>query len=138
MLDESGLQDAIRHYVTGFAKRSGIRVKLDLSPDLVRLPRSMELSLFRVVQESLTNIQRHSGSRQARIRIERDPLSITLEVSDKGRGASLGGPRRTRGLRGTGVGISSMQERVRQMGGRMEIKSDSEGTTVRVTVPTKE
>ena len=139
MLDESGLEDALRDYVEGFAKRSGIRVKLDLSPDLGRLPRNTELSLFRVVQESLTNIQRHSGSSQARIRIERDPKGITLEVSDKGRKA----PRRERNrsqefsLR-TGVGIPSMDERVKQIGGRMEIKFGSEGTTVRVMVPLNE
>jgi PAS domain S-box-containing protein len=139
MLDESGLEDAIRDYVEGFAKRSGIRVKLDLSPDLGRLPRNTELSLFRVVQESLTNIQRHSGSRQATIRIERHSRSITLEVSDKGRRASRSGRKRTRGFSlGTGVGIPSMDERVKQIGGRMEINSDGEGTTVRVTVPENE
>jgi PAS domain S-box-containing protein len=136
MLDESGLEDAIRDYVEGFAKRSGIRVKLDLSPELGRLPRNMELSLFRVVQESLTNTQRHSGGRQAKIRIERDSRSITLEVSDKRRKTIHNGRKRTRGFpEGTGVGISSMNERVKQIGGRMEIKSGSEGTTVRVTVP---
>jgi signal transduction histidine kinase len=139
MLDESGLEDAVRDYVEGFAKRSGIRVKLDLSPNLGRSPRNVELALFRVVQESLTNIQRHSGSRQARIRIERDPKGITLEVSDKGRRASRSGRKRTRGFSsGTGVGIPSMGERVKQIGGQMEIKSDSEGTTVLVTVPANE
>jgi signal transduction histidine kinase len=96
----------------------------------------MELSLFRVVQESLTNTQRHSGGRQAKIRIERDSRSITLEVSDKRRKTIHNGRKRTRGFpEGTGVGISSMNERVKQIGGRMEIKSGSEGTTVRVTVP---
>lgn len=139
MLDESGLEDAIRYYVEGFVKRSGIRVKLNLPPDLGRLPRNMELSLFRVVQESLTNIQRHSGSRQARIRIKRDPRSITLEVSDKGRRTSRTGRDRTRGFAaGAGVGIPSMDERVKQIGGQMEIRSDNEGTTVLVTVPAGE
>jgi PAS domain S-box-containing protein len=135
MLDESGLEDAIRIYVEGFAKRSGIRVKLDLSPSFGRLPRNTELSLFRVVQESLTNIQRHSGSRVAKIRIERDQRSLTLEVSDSGRGGSRRVRKKARSVPlETGVGISSMAERVKQIGGRMEIKSGSEGTTVRVTV----
>ncbi len=139
MLDESGLEDAIRDYVEGFADRSGIKVKLDFSGDLGRLPRDMELSLFRVVQESLTNVQRHSGSRKARIRIERDPKRITLEVSDEGRKASGNRRNRSREFRSkTGVGIPSMDERVKQIGGRMEIKSGSEGTTVRVTVPVNE
>jgi signal transduction histidine kinase len=139
MLDEAGLEDAIRNYVEGFADRSGIKVKLDFSGDLGRLPRDMELPLFRVVQESLTNVQRHSGSRKARIRIERDPKCITLEVSDEGRKAS--GNRRNRGrefLSKTGVGIPSMDERVKQIGGRMEIKFGGKGTTVRVTVPVNE
>jgi len=139
MLDGSGLEDAIRDYVEGFADRSRIKVKLDFSGDLGRLPRDMELSLFRVVQESLTNVQRHSGSRKARIRIERDPKRITLEVSDEGRKASGNRRNRNREFRSkTGVGIPSMDERVKQIGGRMEIKSGNEGTTVRVTVPVNE
>jgi len=139
MLDESGLEDAIRDYVEGFADRSGIKVQLEFSGDLARLPRDMELSLFRVAQESLTNVQRHSGSRKARIRIERDPKSITLEVSDEGRKASGNRRNRSREFQSrTGVGIPSMDERVRQIGGRMEIKSGKEGTTVRVTVPVNE
>ena len=136
MLDESGLEDAIREYVEGFAKRSGIRVKLELPPDLGRMPRNIELSLFRVVQECLTNIQRHSGSRQAKIRIRRDPKRITLEVSDRGRRSSSRARTRTGGFPvGTGVGIQSMDERVRQIGGKMEFETGSSGTTVRVTVP---
>jgi two-component system, NarL family, sensor kinase len=139
MLEQFGLEDAIRDYVEGLSKRSGIKVKLDLSPNLGRLPRDTELALFRVVQEGLTNVQRHSGSRQARIRIERDPKGIKLEVSDKGPGRSRTG---RKGIGGfpfeTGVGISSMNERVKQIGGRMEIKSASEGTTVLVTVPVNE
>lgn len=139
MLDESGLDDAIRDYVEGFSKRSGIRVKLDLPPDLRRMPREIELSLFRVAQESLTNIQRHSGSHQAKIRIVRDPKSVTLEVSDKGRKISGSGRKSTRRFTsGVGVGIPSMNERVRQVGGRLEIELGSAGTTVRVTIPTND
>jgi two-component system NarL family sensor kinase len=93
------------------------------------------LALFRVVQEALTNIQRHSGSQQAKIRIERDS-SLTLEISDPGRGASARGPtgKEEPGFK-SGVGISSMQERVTLIGGRLEIDSTSHGTTVRVTIP---
>jgi len=86
MLDEAGLEDALRHYVKGFAERTGIEVELEISPRLGRMKPGVELALFRVVQESLTNIQRHSGSFQAKIRIERDPRKITLEISDKGSG----------------------------------------------------
>jgi signal transduction histidine kinase len=136
MLDESGLEDAIRDYVEGFVKRSGIRVKLEVSPDPGRLPREVELSLFRVVQESLTNIQRHSGSHQARIRIVSNAKRITLEISDKGRKIPRGGLKSTRGFTsGVGVGIPSMYERVQQVGGRFEIDSGGLGTTIRVTVP---
>jgi signal transduction histidine kinase len=94
------------------------------------------LALFRVVQESLTNIQRHSGSPQAKIRIERDPGKITLEISDKGSGIS-GSPRRRNGKMsfGLGVGIPSMHERVTLIGGQLDIESSSSGTTVCVTIP---
>ena len=136
MLDESGLEDAIRDYVEGFVKRSGIRVKLEVSPDPGRLPREVELSLFRVVQESLTNIQRHSGSHQARIRIVSNAKRVTLEISDKGRKIPRGGLKSARGFTsGVGVGIPSMYERVQQVGGRFEIDSGGVGTTIRVTVP---
>jgi two-component system NarL family sensor kinase len=96
----------------------------------------VELALFRVVQESLTNIQRHSGSLQAKIRMDRDPGKITLEVSDKGNGIPGKLRRRNGGLPfRLGVGIPSMHERVRLIGGRLDIESSSSGTTVRVTIP---
>ena len=136
MLDEAGLEDAIRHYTGGFTERTGIEVELEISPRLGRMKPHVELALFRVVQESLTNIQRHSGSPQAKIRIERDPGKITLEISDKGSGIS-GSPRRRNGKMsfGLGVGIPSMHERVKQIGGRLDVDSSSRGTTVRVTIP---
>jgi PAS domain S-box-containing protein len=135
VLDEAGLGDAIRDYVKGFTKRSGIQVELEMSPRLGRMPRDVELGLFRVVQESLTNIQRHSGSEQAKIRILRNS-DLTLEISDRGRGISADGNRRKEEARfEVGVGIPSMQERVKLIGGRLEIDSTSDGTTVRVTIP---
>jgi PAS domain S-box-containing protein len=136
MLDEAGLEDAIRHYAGGFTERTGIEVELEISPRLGRMKPHVELALFRVVQESLTNIQRHSGSPQAKIRIGRDPGKITLEVSDKGSGIS--GSLRRRNAKvsfGPGVGIPSMHERVTLIDGQLDIESNSNGTTVRVTIP---
>jgi PAS domain S-box-containing protein len=134
-LHESGLEDAIRDYVKGFTKRSGIQVELEISPSVGQMERNIELALFRVVQESLTNIQRHSGSQQAKIRIDRNS-DLTLEVSDFGRGvpASDQGGKEEPQFK-VGVGILSMQERVKLVGGRLDIDSTSHGTIVRVTVP---
>ena len=137
-LDQAGLGDAIRDYVDGFTKRSGIQMELELSPHLGRMERDVELALFRVVQESLTNIQRHSGSQRAMIRIHRNS-NLTLEISDLGRGLSASvqsGKEEPRFE--VGVGIPSMQERVKLIGGRLEIDSTSHGTTVRVTIPLQE
>jgi PAS domain S-box-containing protein len=135
VLDEAGLGDAIRDYVRGFNKRSGIRVELDLSPRLKRMTRDVELVLFRVVQESLTNIQRHSGSQQAKIRIDRNS-HLTLEISDRGQGASARVSREKKQISfKRGVGIPSMQQRVKLIGGRLDIDSTGQGTTVRVTIP---
>src|SRR4029077_4894383 len=89
VLDEAGLEEAIRDYVSGFARRSGIQVELKLSPRLGRMARDVELGLFRVGRESLSNIQRHSGNQRARIRIDRNP-DLTLEISDRARGNSAG------------------------------------------------
>jgi PAS domain S-box-containing protein len=135
VLDEAGLGDAIRDYVKGFTKRSGIQVELELSPRVGRMARDVELALFRVVQESLTNIQRHSGSERAKIRIHRNS-DLTLEISDLGRGVFASVQRGKEEPRfEDGVGIPSMQERVKLIGGRLEIASSGHGTTVRVTIP---
>jgi len=135
VLDAAGLGDAIRDYVNGFTKRSGIRVELELSPSVGRMPQDVELALFRVVQEALTNIQRHSGSQRAKIRIDRNS-DLTLEISDRGHGTSVSRQRRKEEPRlGIGVGVPSMQERVNLIGGRFEIDSTSHGTTVRVAIP---
>jgi PAS domain S-box-containing protein len=136
MLDEAGLEDAIRHYADGFTERTGIEVDLEISPRLGRMKADSEMALFRVVQESLTNIQRHSGSPQAKIRMERNQGMITVEISDKGSGIP-GNLRRQNGKLsfGLGVGIPSMHERVKLIGGQLDIESSSSGTTVRVTIP---
>jgi PAS domain S-box-containing protein len=135
VLDAAGLCDAVRDYVYGFAKRSGVHVELELPGRLGRMPRDVELALFRVVQEALTNIQRHSGSQQAKVRIHSN-ANLALEISDRGHGASaLSHGEREVPRFGMGVGISSMQERVRLIGGRLDIESTNQGTTVRVTMP---
>jgi signal transduction histidine kinase len=135
VLDQSGLADAIRDFVDGFTKRTGIRVNLELPPQLGRLARDIELTLYRVVQEALTNIQRHSGSQVATVRIAPNS-NLTLEVSDRGKGAIAGlGQRKVEARFRIGVGIASMKERVRLVGGRLDIESGNEGTTVRATIP---
>lgn len=135
MLERGGSVDAIRDYAGRFAKRSGIRVELKLSRSVGRLSRDIDLALFRVVQEGLINIQRHSGGQRAKIQLYRNS-DLTLEISDPGRGASADVPRGKDGPRfKAGVGIASMQERVNLIGGRLEIDSTNQGTTVRVTIP---
>ncbi len=139
LLDELGLAAAIADYVTGFAKRSGVRVALDAPPDFERLPGEVELALFRVVQESLGNIHRHAGAATARIRLACDAEQVTLEVSDQGGGMSAETLRAVEAGHGpAGVGIAGMRERLRLLGGRLEIESGGQGTTVRAVVPRRE
>ena len=126
-LDELGLESALASYVDGFVRRSGVQVDLDVAPDLGRLPQEVETALFRIVQEALSNIHRHSGSRTASIRLARDPSGVTLEVSDTGCGMRCG--------TAPGVGIASMRERAQQLGGRLEILSPNGGTTVKAVIP---
>ena len=136
MLDEAGLEDAIRHYVDGFGERTGIEVELKIPTRFGRMTPDAEMALFRVVQESLTNIQRHAGSQRAKIQLARSAGEIKLEISDQGRGTSWQEQRGNGGLpRKVGVGIPSMHERVKLIGGRLEIESSSSGTVVRVTIP---
>ena len=134
-LDASGLEDTIREYVNGFSKRSGIRVDLEVSPSVGQMDRDIELALFRVVQESLTNIHRHSGSQHAKIRIDRNS-HLTLEVSDLGRAvpASVQEGKEEAQFK-VGVGILSMRERVRLVGGQLDIDATRQRTIVRVTIP---
>jgi PAS domain S-box-containing protein len=135
ILEQAGLRDAICDYVKGFTKRSGIKVELELSPRLGRVERDIELALFRVVQESLANIQRHSGSQRAKIKIHSNS-DLTLEISDHGLGvSSIGQGGKEKPRFEPGVGIPSMEERVKFIGGRFEIDCTNHGTTVRVTIP---
>ena len=132
LLDESGLEDAISHYVEGYSKRSGVQVDVQVSPNLGRLGRDTEMALFRVVQESLTNVQLHSGSRRAWIRLDRVRDFVILEIKDEG---DTGRNPETRRNVIPGVGILSMRERVTQLAGHLDIESTSAGTTIRATIP---
>jgi len=136
LLDEAGLEDAIRHFADGYEERTGIDVEIRVSPNFGRHSQEIELGLFRVVQESLTNIQRHSGSSTARIDLVRDARYICLTVKDAGKGMACGS-RKQNGKTHvpTGVGIPSMEERVKQVGGRLQVESSGKGTTVSVNVP---
>jgi signal transduction histidine kinase len=132
-LDEIGLKSALRWYGEGYAQRSGIEVDLDISETLERLSQDMETAIFRIVQEALTNIHKHSKSPIARIRLVLDAEAVTLEIVDRGVGMpalSAHG-----GLSLVGVGISGMRDRVRQLGGQFRIDSDQGGTVVQATFP---
>lgn len=129
LLEELGLASAAQWYVEGFAARSGIRVELQMPERLERLGNDVELVLFRILQESLTNIHRHSGSKTAAVRIGADPHQAWLEVQDHGKGAAADGVLRP------GMGITGMRERVKDIAGTLEIASDAGGTRVRAVLP---
>ena len=137
MLEEMGLKTAIPWYLDGFAQRSGIKTKFETSSAVGRLDRDVELALFRVLQESLTNVHRHSGSPEATIRLSSENEEFILEISDKGQGISAQkfeeAGRDWMGSRG--VGLRGMTERMHQIGGRLEISSTDKGTVVRAIVP---
>ena len=128
LLDELGLAGALGDYASGFAKRSGIQVEVDTAGYTGQLPREKEMALFRVVQESLTNVHRHSGSTTVLIRLECDDDEVRLEVQDSGRGLPPDAI--------YGVGLRGMEERLSRIGGELNIESDAEGTTVLASVPT--
>ena len=139
MLEEMGLQTAVPWYLDGFSKRSGIETTFSVPDDFQRLSRDAELVLFRVLQECLTNVQRHSGSKQADIRLSCDGKWVTLEVTDQGKGlpsAILEHAHRD-WMGSLGVGLRGMSERVRQLGGALDMTSDGSGTRVRATVPAR-
>jgi PAS domain S-box-containing protein len=139
LLEKAGLGSAIRHYAEGLAKRTEIRVHLEMSPNFGRVNRDVELVLFRIVQESLRNIERHAGSPIAKIHVQREPGKIKLEISDQGHGFSRRAQKTTGAVPvAAGVGIPSMYERVKHIGGQLDIKSSRSGTCVQVTIPTDE
>jgi signal transduction histidine kinase len=145
LLDEAGLGPALRYFVNGYIERSGIGVDLYLDQDFDRLPPDTELALFRLVQEALTNVSRHSGSPTARIELAREGngsgQNVVLTIEDEGRGMPDVGIRALIGGRRAlerGVGLASMRERLNQIGGRLEIDSAVGRTTVRAIIPLRE
>jgi signal transduction histidine kinase len=134
LLDESGLYSAISWYLQGLQERSGLEVRLDCSEKFGRLPREIELVIFRLVQECLTNIHRHSGSKSASIRLARDMHQITLEIRDQGKGMSRERLAEIQSGR-SGVGITGMRERLRQFEGTLDIESGDSGTRVFAIIP---
>jgi two-component system, NarL family, sensor kinase len=136
LLDESGLASAVRWYAEGFQKRSGIHLSVNIAPGLGRLSMEVETALFRVVQESLTNVHRYSGSPDAEIRIFAENGELRLEVVDYGKGIEAGTARTSiDGIASLGVGIPGMRERLRQLGGQLEVDFGKNGTRVLANVP---
>jgi signal transduction histidine kinase len=137
MLEEMGLMSAIPWYLDGFSARSGIKVALEIPADFGRLSRDAELVLFRVLQESLTNIQRHSQSKTAEIRITCANHTVKLDVTDHGKGmpAAILEEGAKDWMGSLGVGLRGMSERLRQLGGTLDISSSNKGTVLCATVP---
>ena len=135
LLEELGLPGVVRDFAAGFARRSGIRVDLELAPEWRRMPEEIELALFRVIQESLSNILKHSGSESACVTLRQAPEAVHLEVRDAGHGFTLGDPGVVGPAPSPGVGIPGMSERLRELGGLLEITSSSGGTIIRATLP---
>ena len=139
MLDEVGLASALRWFASGFSKRSQIEIDLEIPESLGRFPRDLEIAAFRIVQETLTNVHRHSGSSTAKINIWRSTNQLRLKVEDQGKGMILpafGKDDRENAI--LGVGISGIRERVRQLGGQMQIRSGEWGTALEVVFPLEE
>ncbi len=135
LLDESGLESALRWFTSGYGERSNVEMSLTVQGLNERLPAEYELCLFRVAQECLTNVHRHSESKTAVIRLERSAEAVKLEVIDYGKGVSKDLQRKIAMGESTGVGLRGMQERVRKLDGRMEMLSGKRGTTVTVLLP---
>jgi two-component system NarL family sensor kinase len=134
LLEIAGLASAIRWYVDGFSERSMVKVDLELPDDFERLPNDADLTIFRIVQECLTNIHRHSGSSTAAIRIYKEDSNLFVEILDRGKGIPKEKQQELNDSGRSGVGFSGMRERLRQLGGRLEIQSDENGTVVRAII----
>jgi PAS domain S-box-containing protein len=134
LLDENGLSQAIHWYMQGLKERTDLEIELSVPEDFGRLPADLELTIFRIVQEGLTNIHRHSGSKTATLRLSRSADSVLLRIEDHGKGIS---PEKLAALRAqrTGVGITGMRERVRHLKGVMDIQSNGTGAIISVTFP---
>jgi signal transduction histidine kinase len=136
LLDQVGLLPAIKTFAEGFAERSNVKVTIELSSEIGRLAPNVEISIFRIVQECLTNIYRHSGSKTASIRIwpTEDNL-LTVQVTDEGKGIPVENRHTLVSPKFHGMGLSGMRERIRELGGKLEIQSSAKGTTVLAALP---
>jgi signal transduction histidine kinase len=134
LLDERGLPVALRWYAEGLAERSGLKISVNIQHDLGRFGRDMELMMFRLVQECLTNIHRHSGSKTADITVWSDNREVGVDIRDQGKGIP---PERFASIQaqGGGVGIRGMRERIHPFQGTMEIESKSSGTRISFRIP---
>jgi signal transduction histidine kinase len=135
LLDEAGFVSAARWYVEGFGKRCGIATQLHLPEQVHRLPRRTEIALFRILQEALTNVHRHSGSRSVEVRVAADPERVVLTVRDFGSGLPKEILDRFWKSGNVGVGLAGIRERLKELGGFLEIESTLEGTLLRATIP---
>jgi signal transduction histidine kinase len=135
LLDEVGLPSALRWYVDEFAKRSGIETSLELAPDFGRANPDLEIAVFRIVRECLTNVHRHSGSSKATVRVRQSNGALLLEVHDAGKGIAPEKKALLTGSGPVGVGLRGMRERILQLGGTLEIESAHIGTIVRAMFP---
>jgi signal transduction histidine kinase len=126
LLEDFGLVSGLHAFVEGFSRRTGVEVVLNIAPDIGRLPREVELAIFRILQEGLTNIARHSGTHLATLSLERRSGQLLVELEDRGRGFSGGA---------AGIGLTGMQERAELLGGRFQMTSGRQGAKLSVTLP---
>jgi signal transduction histidine kinase len=135
LLDHLGLAPGVREYLEGFAERSRMKVRFEIAEDFGRLPRELETTLFRIVQEGLTNVHRHSDSRMVAIRIVRTSRRVSVAIADSGTGIPRQKVREIEAGRASGVGLRGMRERVRQLHGSFRIRSSHKGTVVAIRLP---
>lgn len=135
LLDEAGFLSAAKWYVDGFGQRSGITTKLDLPAQVDRLPRRTEVALFRILQEALTNVHRHSGSRAVNVSVRTDESVVVLTVQDFGMGVPREVLDRFWKTGNVGVGLAGIRERLKELGGALEIESNLDGTILKATIP---
>jgi two-component system NarL family sensor kinase len=136
LLDELGFESAARWYAEEFAKRSGTEVDVAVAEIVERLPREIELALFRVLQESLTNVHRHAKARRVNVNVSCSDSTLLLTVRDDGEGIPAAVIQKFRAGLAAGIGLAGMRERLADLGGTLEVESSGRGTTVKATLPT--
>jgi signal transduction histidine kinase len=135
MLDQMGLAPALQWFIDGFKSKSNIHVTLELPANLGRLPGELETATFRIVQEALTNIHRHSNSATAAISLQRHESNLSLRIRDEGKGIPREALSKIERGFSPGVGLRGMRERVENLGGQLEISSPGKGTQISVVIP---